>query len=149
MRARFTSDMHDTISHSLTTESAIIRTLARESDSETADRLLAELALVNAEATKRLRQLVTSLSKWETESCTEDRATSRIRFRAEAEQLTTAIEAGARPIRSMTTEPPLPTHATGTLGHHFRAVILSSPRTSVRYPSRARPQPRRRNARER
>ena len=135
MRARFTNDMHDTISHSLTTESAIIRTLARESDSETADRLLAELALVNAEATKRLRQLVTSLSKWETESCTEDRATSRIRFRAEAEQLTTAIEDGcAAGSVPLTTElSPLPTHATGTLGHHFRAVMLELATNVIRY----------------
>lgn len=135
MRARFTSDMHDTISHSLTTESAIIRTLARESDSETADRLLAELALVNAEATKRLRQLVTSLSKWETEGCTGDSATSRIRFRAEAEQLTTAIEDGcAAGSVPLTTElSPLPTHATGTLSHHFRAVMLELATNVIRH----------------
>jgi signal transduction histidine kinase len=135
MRARFTSDMHDTISHSLTTESAIIRTLAKESDSETADRLLAELALVNAEATKRLRQLVTSLSKWETEACTGDSATSRVRFRAEAEQLSTAIEDGcAAGSVPLTTElSPLPTHATGTLSHHFRAVMLELATNVIRH----------------
>jgi two-component sensor histidine kinase len=135
MRTRFTSDMHDTISHSLTTESAIIRTLAKESDSETADRLLAELALVNAEATKRLRQLVTSLSKWETEACTGDSATSRVRFRAEAEQLSTAIEDGcAAGSVPLTTElSPLPTHATGTLSHHFRAVMLELATNVIRH----------------
>lgn len=135
MRARFTSDMHDTISHSLTTESAIIRTLAKESDSETADRLLAELALVNAEATKRLRQLVTSLSKWETEACTGDSATSRVRFRAEAEQLSIAIEDGcAAGSVPLTTElSPLPTHATGTLSHHFRAVMLELATNVIRH----------------
>ncbi len=134
MRARFTSDMHDTISHSLTTESAIIRTLAKESDSETADRLLAELTLVNAEATKRLRQLVTSLSKWETESCT-DSAASRIRFRAEAEQLTTAIEDGcAAGSVPLTTEiSVLPKYATGTLSHHFRAVMLELATNVIRH----------------
>lgn len=135
MRARFTSDMHDTISHSLTTESAIIRTLAKETDSETADRLLAELALVNAEATKRLRQLVTSLSRWETEACSGDSATSRVRFRAEAEQLTTAIEDGcAAGSVPLTTElAPLPTHATGTLSHHFRAVMLELATNVIRH----------------
>jgi signal transduction histidine kinase len=135
MRARFTSDMHDTISHSLTTESAIIRTLAKEGDSETADRLLAELALVNAEATKRLRQLVTSLSKWETEACTGDSATSRVRFRAEAEQLSIAIEDGcAAGSVPLTTElSPLPTHATGTLSHHFRAVMLELATNVIRH----------------
>ncbi|KAB1947471.1 hypothetical protein [Brevibacterium linens] len=135
MRARFTSDMHDTISHSLTTESAIIGTLAKESDSETADRLVAELALVNAEATKRLRQLVTSLSRWETESCTGDCGTSRIRFRAEAEQLATAIEDGCAAGRvPLTTElSPLPTHATGTLSHHFRAVMLELATNVIRH----------------
>ena len=135
MRARFTSDMHDTISHSLTTESAIIRTLAKESDSETADRLLAELALVNAEATKRLRQLVTSLSKWETEACTGDSATSRVRFRAEAEQLSIAIKDGcAAGSVPLTTElSPLPTHATGTLSHHFRAVMLELATNVIRH----------------
>ena len=106
-----------------------------ESDSETADRLLAELALVNAEATKRLRQLVTSLSKWETEGCTGDSATSRIRFRAEAEQLTTAIEDGcAAGSVPLTTElSPLPTHATGTLSHHFRAVMLELATNVIRH----------------
>lgn len=135
MRARFTSDMHDTISHSLTTESAIIRTLAKESDPETAARLLAELALVNAEATKRLRQLVTSLSRWETESCTGDCGASRIRFRAEAEQLATAIEDGCAAGRvPLTTElSPLPTHATGTLSHHFRAVMLELATNVIRH----------------
>ncbi|WP_172171567.1 histidine kinase [Brevibacterium sp. CT2-23B] len=135
MRARFTSDMHDTISHSLTTESAIIRTLAKENDPETADRLLAELALVNAEATKRLRQLVTSLSRWETEACSGDSATSRVRFRAEAEQLTTAIEDGcAAGSVPLTTElAPLPTHATGTLSHHFRAVMLELATNVIRH----------------
>ncbi|GGC29528.1 hypothetical protein KTJ89_08410 [Brevibacterium sediminis] len=135
MRARFTSDMHDTISHSLTTESAIIRTLAKETDSETADRLLAELALVNAEATKRLRQLVTSLSRWETEACSGDSATSRVRFRAEAEQLTTAIEDGcAAGSVPLTTElAPLPPHATGTLSHHFRAVMLELATNVIRH----------------
>ncbi|WP_169253265.1 hypothetical protein [Brevibacterium sp. 'Marine'] len=135
MRARFTSDMHDTISHSLTTESAIIRTLAKESDFETADRLVAELALVNAEATKRLRQLVTSLSRWETESCTGDSGTSRSRFRAEAEQLATAIEDGcAAGSVPLTTElSPLPTHATGTLSHHFRAVMLELATNVIRH----------------
>lgn len=135
MRARFTSDMHDTISHSLTTESAIIRTLAKETDSETADRLLAELALVNAEATKRLRQLVTSLSRWETEACTGDSATSRVRFRTEAEQLATAIEDGcAAGSVPLTTEfSPLPTHATGTMLHHFRAVMLELATNVIRH----------------
>lgn len=135
MRARFTSDMHDTISHSLTTESAIIRTLAKESDPETAARLLAELALVNAEATKRLRQLVTSLSRWEAEACTGDSATSRVRFRAEAEQLTTAIEDGcAAGSVPLTTElSPLPTHATGTMSHHFRAVMLELATNVIRH----------------
>ncbi|MGO3023268.1 MAG: hypothetical protein ACTIIH_08520 [Brevibacterium sp.] len=135
MRARFTSDMHDTISHSLTTESAIIRTLAKESDPETADRLVAELALVNAEATKRLRQLVTSLSRWETESCTGDSGTSRIRFRAEAEQLATAIEDGcAAGSVPLTTELcPLPAHATGTMSHHFRAVMLELATNVIRH----------------
>ncbi|WP_152346880.1 hypothetical protein [Brevibacterium sp. CFH 10365] len=135
MRARFTSDMHDTISHSLTTESAIIRTLAKQGDAETADRLLAELALVNAEATKRLRQLVTSLSKWETESCTGNSAASRIRFRAEAEQLTTAIEdgcsAGSVPLNTELSV--LPTYATGTLSHHFRAVMLELATNVIRH----------------
>jgi signal transduction histidine kinase len=135
MRARFTSDMHDTISHSLTTESAIIRTLARETDSENSARLLAELALVNAEATKRLRQLVSSLSKWETETCAEDSRTSRIRFRAEAQALTTAIEDGcAAGSVPLTTElSSLPTYASSTFGHHFRAVMLELATNVIRH----------------
>jgi signal transduction histidine kinase len=135
MRTRFTSDMHDTISHSLTTESAIIRTLAAETDSAKSDRLLAELSLVNAEATKRLRQLVTSLSKWESEHCTGDSRTSRIRFRREAEQLKTAIEdgctAGSVPLSTQLS--PLPTYASGLLGHHFRAVMLELATNVIRH----------------
>lgn len=141
MRARFTSDMHDTISHSLTTESAIIRTLSKETDSENSARLLAELSLVNAEATKRLRQLVTSLSRWEAESSTGDSHGSRsshgarIRFRAEAEQLTTAIEDGcaAGSVPLTTRLSPLPTHSSSTLAHHFRAVMLELATNVIRH----------------
>ncbi|WP_210603295.1 histidine kinase [Brevibacterium oceani] len=141
MRARFTSDMHDTISHSLTTESAIIRTLAKETDSENAARLLAELSLVNAEATKRLRQLVTSLSTWEAESCTGDRRSSRIRFRTEAEQLTTAIEDGctAGSVPLTTSLSPLPAYSSSTLGHHFRAVMLELATNVIRHSTPATP----------
>ncbi|WP_166973914.1 sensor histidine kinase [Brevibacterium atlanticum] len=141
MRARFTSDMHDTISHSLTTESAIIRTLAKETDSENAARLLAELSLVNAEATKRLRQLVTSLSTWEAESCTGDRRSSRIRFRAEAEQLTTAIEDGctAGSVPLTTSLSPLPAYSSSMLGHHFRAVMLELATNVIRHSTPATP----------
>ncbi|UVI35544.1 histidine kinase [Brevibacterium spongiae] len=135
MRTRFTSDMHDTISHSLTTESAIIRTLARETDSEQADRLLAELALVNAEATKRLRQLVTSLSSWETDTCPGDTRTRRVRFRAEAEQLAGAIEdgcaAGSVPLTAQLS--PLPTYSSDSLAHHFRAILLELATNVIRH----------------
>lgn len=88
MRTRFTRDMHDTISNSLATETAIIRTMAQESSAaRNSDRSLAELALVNAEATKRLRQLVTSLRSGQTQG-------SRISLYTEARQLATAIDNG-------------------------------------------------------
>lgn len=49
MRTRFTSDTHDTISHSLSTEAAIIKTLGRNPHALGSDRMIAELAMVNAE----------------------------------------------------------------------------------------------------
>lgn len=135
MRARFTSDMHDTISHSLTTESAIIRTLAKETDPAHADRLLAELALVNAEATKRLRQLVRSLSTWEAETSSAGTRDARIRFRAEAEQLTSAIEdgcaAGSVPLNVQLAW--LPSYSSSTLARHFRAILLELATNVIRY----------------
>ena len=128
MRARFTSDMHDTISNSLATETAIIRTMARESGSPDSDRLLAELALVNAEATKRLRRLVTSLSSGETQD-------SRIPLHTEARQLATAIDNGcsAGSVALSTHVGDLPKYSSSALGQNFRAILLELATNVIRY----------------
>ena len=128
MRAGFTSDMHDTISNSLATESAIIRTMARETASPDSNRLLAELALVNAEATKRLRQLVTSLSSGETQD-------SRVPLRTEAQQLATAIDSGcsAGSVALSTHVGDLPRYSSSALGQNFRAILLELATNVIRY----------------
>lgn len=128
MRARFTSDMHDTISNSLATESAIIRTMARETASPDSDRLLAELALVNAEATKRLRQLVVSLSSGETQD-------SRIPLHADVRQLATAIDSGcsAGSVALSTHVGDLPKYSSSALGQNFRAILLELATNVIRY----------------
>lgn len=128
MRARFTSDMHDTISNSLATESAIIRTMAREDTSPDSDRLLAELALVNAEATKRLRHLVSSLRSGQSQDL-------RIRLDTEAQQLAAAIDsgcsAGSVPLRTQMSR--LPTYASADIGRHLTAIVLELATNIIRY----------------
>ncbi|MGC2939268.1 hypothetical protein [Brevibacterium sp. FAM 24638] len=128
MRARFTSDMHDTLSNSLATETAIIRTMARTTGSPESERLLAELSLVNAEATKRLRHLVTSLSSGETQG-------QRIRLHTEMRQLAAMIESGcaAGSIRLSTHVAELPTYASAALGQHYRAILLELATNVIRY----------------
>ncbi|MGO2035750.1 MAG: hypothetical protein ACTH2U_04665 [Brevibacterium sp.] len=128
MRTRFTSDMHDTISNSLATESAIIRTMAREGTSPDSDRLLAELALVNAEATKRLRHLVGSLRSGEPQD-------SRFRLHAEAEQLAAAIDSGcsAGSVPLSIHMDRLPKYASADLGRHFTAIVLELATNVIRY----------------
>lgn len=61
MRMRFTLDTHDTISHTLSTEAAIIKMLVRDPLPLASNRKIAELALVNSDAQKRLRTLLTQL----------------------------------------------------------------------------------------
>lgn len=129
IRTRFTRDMHDTISNSLATETAIIRTMARESSAaRISDRSLAELALVNAEATKRLRQLVTSLSSRQTQG-------SRISLYTEARQLATAIDNGcsAGSVPLLTRVGALPKYSSPTLGLNFRAILLELATNVIRY----------------
>lgn len=129
MRTRFTSDMHDTLSNSLATETAIIRTMARKSsDSPDSGRSLAELALVNAEATKRLRQLVTSLIAGETQG-------SRIRLHAEARQLAVVIDNGcsAGSVPLSTHVGALPKYSSSTFGQNFRAILLELATNVIRY----------------
>lgn len=128
LRTQFTSDMHDTISNSLATESAIIRTMARVGSSPDSDRLLAELALVNAEATKRLRHLVSSLRSGEPQD-------SRFRLQAEAKQLAAAIDsgcsAGSVPLSIQMDR--LPKYASADLGRHFTAIVLELATNVIRY----------------
>ena len=128
MRARFTRDMHDTISHSLATEAAIIRTMSRETGSPDTGRHLAELALVNAEATRRLRQLVTSLSS-------EAAHDSPIRLQTEARQLAAAIDSGcsAGSVLLSTHVGDLPEYSSFSLGQNFRAIVLELATNIIRY----------------
>lgn len=128
MRMRFTSDTHDTISHSLCTEAAIIKTLGRAPHAPGADRLITELALVNAEATKRLRQLVARLRADAPE-------TAHVELRAEARLLVSAIEDGtsAGGVRLSTTVGALPEYASPAVGTHFTAFILELATNVVRY----------------
>lgn len=128
MRTRFTSDTHDTISHSLSTEAAIIKTLGRNPHALGSDRMIAELAMVNAEAAKRLRQLVGRLR--------EDAPTSpHIELQAEAHLLTSAIEDGsaAGGVRVSTTVGTLPEFASPAVGEHFTAFILELATNVIRY----------------
>ncbi|EKU45517.1 MULTISPECIES: sensor histidine kinase [Brevibacterium] len=128
MRMRFTSDTHDTISHSLCTEAAIIRTLGRAPHAPGADRMITELALVNAEATKRLRQLVARLRADAPES-------AHVGLRAEARLLVSAIEDGtaAGGVRLSTTVGALPEHASPAVGTHFTGFILELATNVIRY----------------
>lgn len=128
MRSRFTSDMHDTLSNSLATESAIIRTMARTTGSPESERLLAELALVNAEATKRLRHLVAGLRSGETQG-------RRIRLHTETRQLAASIESGcsAGSVLLATHVAELPKYASVALGQNFRAILLELATNVIRY----------------
>lgn len=128
MRSRFTSDMHDTLSNSLATESAIIRTMARTTGSAASERLLAELALVNTEATKRLRHLVASLHSGQTQG-------RRVRLRTETQQLAASIESGcsAGSVLLDTHVAELPSYASAALGQNFRAILLELATNIIRY----------------
>ena len=128
LRTRFTSDTHDTISHSLSTEAAIIKSLGRAPQAPGTDRMIAELAMVNAEASKRLRQLIGRLQA-------DAPDTSRIELQAEAYLLTSAIRDGsaAGGVRLATTVGDLPAHASREVGEHFTAFILELATNVIRY----------------
>ena len=128
LRARFTSDMHDTISNSLATEGAIIKALARGSRDLGTNRQLAELSLVNTEASKRLRQLVTQLSDG-------DERLPRIRLQAEAKALATSIENGcaAGGVALTLTVGTLPRYASPVLGAHFTAIMRELATNVIRH----------------
>ncbi|WP_125188302.1 sensor histidine kinase [Brevibacterium aurantiacum] len=128
LRARFTSDMHDTISNSLATEGAIIKALARGSRDLGTNRQLAELALVNTEASKRLRQLVTQLSDG-------DERQIRIRLQAEAKALATSIENGcaAGGVSLTLNVGTLPRFASPVLGAHFTAIMRELATNVIRH----------------
>ncbi|GAA1616188.1 hypothetical protein GCM10009700_00590 [Brevibacterium sanguinis] len=128
LRTRFTSDTHDTISHSLSTEAAIIKSLGRAPQAPGTDRMIAELAMVNAEASKRLRQLIGRLQA-------DAPDTSRIELQAEAYLLTSAIRDGsaAGGVRLATTVGDLPAHASCEVGEHFTAFILELATNVIRY----------------
>ena len=126
MRMRFTSDTHDTISHSLCTEAAIIRTLGRAPHAPGADRMITELALVNAEATKRLRQLVARLRADAPES-------AHVGLRAEARLLVSAIEDGtaAGGVRLSTTVGAQQATPTRVVGRYTSVNSADAPLTEV------------------
>lgn len=128
LRARFTSDMHDTISNSLATEGAIIKALARGSRDVGASRQLAELSLVNTEASKRLRHLVTRLSSG-------DERQTRIRLQAEAKALVVAIENGcaAGGVALTLNVGALPRYASPVLGAHFTAIMRELATNVIRH----------------
>ncbi|SMX97482.1 Signal transduction histidine kinase [Brevibacterium sp. 239c] len=128
LRARFTSDMHDTISNSLATEGAIIKALARGSQDLDANRQLAELSLVNAEASKRLRRLVAQLSDG-------DDRRPRVRLQAEAKALAAAIENGcaAGGVALTLNVGNLPRYASPVLGAHFTAIMRELATNVIRH----------------
>ena len=61
LRVDLAADTHDTVSHALATESAIIRMMGRSREQGVDERVIAELALVNARAQRQLRQLLARL----------------------------------------------------------------------------------------
>lgn len=128
LRARFTSDMHDTISNSLATEGAIIKALARGSQDLGANRQLAELSLVNAEASKRLRHLVAQLSDG-------DDRRPRVRLQTEAKALAAAIENGcaAGGVALTLHVGTLPRYASPVLGAHFTAIMRELATNVIRH----------------
>ncbi|MCF2571778.1 hypothetical protein [Brevibacterium sp. UCMA 11754] len=120
--------MHDTISNSLATEGAIIKALARGSRDLDISRQLAELSLVNTEASKRLRQLVTQLSDG-------DERQPRIRLQAEAKALATSIENGcaAGGVALTLDVGTLPRYASPVLGAHFTAIMRELATNVIRH----------------
>lgn len=128
MRMRFTSDTHDTISHSLSIEAAIIKSLGRAPQAPGTDRMIAELAMVNAEASKRLRQLVGRLRA-------DAPGASGIALPSEARLLVSAIEDGcaAGGVRLSVAVESLPEHASPVVGEHFTAFLLELATNVIRY----------------
>ncbi|UVY85451.1 hypothetical protein NLU66_07640 [Brachybacterium sp. NBEC-018] len=61
LRVELATDTHDTVSHALATEAAIIRMMGRSREEGLDERVLSELALVNARAQRQLRQLLARL----------------------------------------------------------------------------------------
>lgn len=62
IRLDLATDAHDTVSHALATEAAILRVIGNERGEGLDERVLSELALVNARAQRQLRQLLTRLN---------------------------------------------------------------------------------------
>ncbi|HMR47962.1 MAG TPA: histidine kinase [Arachnia sp.] len=61
LRVQFAVDTHDTVSHSLATQAAIVSVLSRETDDPQMRAALSELAMVNEVAQQDLRTLLTRL----------------------------------------------------------------------------------------
>ncbi|MCI2266675.1 hypothetical protein [Sediminivirga luteola] len=61
-RLDFALDTHDTVSHALATEAAIIKALGRSRTGADTDRTIGELAIVNAQAQRQLRRLLGRLN---------------------------------------------------------------------------------------
>lgn len=92
LRVQFAVDTHDTISHSLATQAAIVRVLSRETDNPQARAALSELAMVNEAAQQDLRTLLSRLrSLGEPDTPT---TTPRDEFTQTIESLVRAADAG-------------------------------------------------------
>ncbi|UVI36254.1 hypothetical protein [Brevibacterium spongiae] len=128
LRLKFSLDTHDAVSHSLSTESSIIKMLSREQTTEAVDRKLAELTLVNSTAQKRLRTLLSSLDA-------ESPDKKDVDFDSEIRTLGSAIRAAsaAGGMYLSVTSCDLPRSAQHALMDHARSIIMELTTNIIRY----------------
>lgn len=128
LRLRFSLDTHDAVSHSLSTESSIIKMLSREQTTETVDRILAELALVNSTAQKRLRTLLSGL---DAESPNQKDVDLDLEIRTLGSAIRTASAAGGMDLTVASHD--LPRSAQYALMDHARSIIMELATNVIRY----------------
>lgn len=96
LRIGFAVDTHDTVSHSLATQAAMIRIISAERTPEAAQRRLGELALANGASQEQLRVLLGRLTRPTAESGA--RMMSAAELSVDIETMIAAAESGGYPI---------------------------------------------------
>lgn len=92
-RIGFAIDTHDTVSHGLATQGALIRLLSREQDERERHRLLGEFAMINGDTQLQLRALLARLGDVQEGRVPTDRDPGQ-ELRQAAETLRSAAEVG-------------------------------------------------------